>query len=100
MNKVNIEDSSYEKLLHVISHYMMAEMEEIAPFGSKTETEKEELIKVALKAIETSTIVLHEFLKPDALNFEKLDKASGMIKEGKYDDAYGFIFTNSSEDNN
>lgn len=98
MNKVNIEDSSYEKLLHVISHYMMAEMEEITPFNSKTDSEKEELIKIALKAIETSTIILHEFLKPDALDFEKLDKASNMIKDGKYDDAYGFIFTNSSSE--
>lgn len=99
MNKLNIEDSSYEKILHVISHYMMGEMEEIAPYGAKTDAEKEELIKVALKAIETSTIVLHEFLKPNALNFEKLDKADTMIKDGKYDDAYSFIFTNSSNEN-
>lgn len=89
----NLND--YEKLLRVISHYMMSELEEIAPFDSKTDTEREELIKVALKSIETSTIVLHEFLKPDAINFQKLEKANDLINEKKYQDAYEFIFTST-----
>lgn len=97
MNKIKIEDKNYEKMLQIISHYMLGEIEELIAFNSKTDSEREEIIKIALKAIETSTIVLHEFLNPNALKFEKLDKASSMIKDGKYDDAYRFIFTENSE---
>lgn len=91
-NDTKLDDNTYEKLLRIISHYTISELEEIVPFGSKSDEDREQITKVALKSIETTTIIMHEFLNANALNLTKVDTANDLLKNNKLEEAYTYIF--------
>ena len=87
-----LTDEQLEKLFSIIAHYMMNELEEFSPFEEKSEAQREEVLKVAMRSIETTTVVLKELLKPDAFDFDKINEAHGLIKGNQAEKAHKFIF--------
>ncbi len=85
-------DEQLEQLFKIVSHYMMSELEELTPFDERTPEECENILKVTMKSIETTTMVMKEFLKPDALDWQKVEKAHGLLQENKMKEAHAYIF--------
>ncbi len=90
--KADLKSNHFENLLKINAHYVMNEIEEIIPYDSVSDEEREKIIKVAMKTIETTTIVMHEFLKEDSVNYTKIDEAVDFLDKNKYEEAYKFIF--------
>ena len=87
--KSQLPDATLEKLLAIVSHYAFAELEEIAPFDSKSDSERQDIMKIAIKAIETSVIVSNELHAPaSTVNDEKIEKIYNLLQSSKFDEAY------------
>ena len=85
MSKLN--DQSLEKLLSTISHYVMDSLDEIVAFDVKSNEAREEIIKVALKSLEVSSILTCKFFDTNTLDLEQLDKVDIAIKENDFEKA-------------
>ena len=93
----NLTDEQLEGLFQIISRFMIPELEEIAPMLNKTDEQCEEILKVAMKAIETSTIVLSEFLNPNSFDVEKIGHVKELLKQNQYESAQKYIFGEVTE---
>lgn len=87
--KSSLPDATLEKLLSIVSHYAFAELEELTPFDTKSDEEREEIMKIAVKTIETSVIVANELHTPaSTVNNDKVDKIYELLQSQDFDNAY------------
>lgn len=92
MNIQKITDNEYEKILKIISHNMMPELELLVPFEEIEEKNKEQILTVILKTIEVSTSIMSELIKDAKLDQEKIDTILNLMNEGKNEEAYKNIY--------
>lgn len=87
----NLDEQNFERILNIVTPFMMGELEEILPFANLSDERREETIKLAVKASEVTLVVMEKLLNADSLNSEKLDKVENLINEGKIDAAVELI---------
>jgi len=92
-NKLKISDTTLEKLLTVLSSYVIRELESVISFEKLSDDERTEVLKVALKSCEVTTQILSSFYNPMSLKTEILDKAYSAIKNNRTDEADEIIAT-------
>ena len=66
-----ITDSSLENLFTVNSHYVMDSLEEAVNFDGKTEEQREEIVRTALKSLEIATIMTCKFFDSETFDADK-----------------------------
>lgn len=71
---MEINDKKLEDLLQIVGAHVMGEIEEIVPFESKTEEEREEIFKLLMRATEVATIVNLKYLKDDQFDWAEIEK--------------------------
>ena len=90
-SELNISDAQLEKMLKIVSHYVFSELDEVVPFDSKSDEERDEIMKLVVKTIETSVIVSNELHNASSLNDQKVDTIVRLFQESKFDEAYGTL---------
>ncbi len=86
-----ISDQNLGKLLSVISHYALENLEEVIPYDKKSDTEKEEIVKAALKSLEVSAIVTLKFLDGKTFDESMLDDVYQSLEKKEFDKANTII---------
>lgn len=82
-----LSDENFEKLLSVLSPYVLDSLESIISFEDKDDAQREEILKAALKATEVSAYVTSSMFNDDSLNLEKLTQAREHIQKGDFESA-------------
>lgn len=80
-------DEDVEKLLMSIMPFVTAEIEDVCSYEDKTDEQREEILKVAVKSVEISVYILNRLAKDDSINEEKFNQLAGLIKENKVSEA-------------
>ncbi|MBT4790303.1 MAG: hypothetical protein HON90_01925 [Halobacteriovoraceae bacterium] len=87
----SLTDKQLEKFLTIASHYTFAELDELVPFDKKNDEERNEIMKVVVKTIESSVIVASELFKASSVDDSKLDNVFNLLNDKKFDEAYGLL---------
>lgn len=82
-----LSDENFENLLTVLSPYILESLETIIPFDEKTDEQREEIVKAALKATEVSAFITASMFEGETLNIEKLLKAKDHVINGDFESA-------------
>jgi len=85
MSKIN--DKSLEEILSIISHYVLDSLREVVDFNSKSDLDREEILKVALKSLEVSSILTCKFFDSNSLNTDLLSRVNTYIKSDDFENA-------------
>lgn len=91
MSEEVLGDQNLGKLLSVISHYALENLEEVIDYDKKSEEEREDIVKAALKSLEVSSIITLKFLDNKSFNQSKLDEVHQLIEGKQFDKANGVI---------
>lgn len=87
----NLDDQKLGKLLTVISHYALENLEEVISYDDKSEAEKEDIAKAALKSLEVSAVLTLKFLNNESFNEGKLNNVFEALEKKEYDKANSII---------
>jgi hypothetical protein len=87
----NLDDQKLGKLLTVISHYALENLEEVIPYDEKSEVEKEDIAKAALKSLEVSAVITLKFLNNESFDDGKLNNVFEALDKKEFDKANAII---------
>ena len=84
---MKLTDKNLENLLKVFTPFVLSELEEITPFSEKTDEQRQNIMKAAIKSLEVTTILFGKIIRDDSLDVAKLDELKELIESGKLDEA-------------
>ena len=88
---MKISDENLEKLLKSITPFLLSELEEVVSFENKTDEQREDIMKTAIKSLEVSAVLTTKFINDDSLNQSMLDEVNGLIEDQKLQEAADLI---------
>jgi hypothetical protein len=88
---ISLDDKSLGKLLSVITHYSLENLEDIIPYNSKSEKDKDEIVKAALKSLEVSCIITMKFFNNETFNNDLLSNIHKALESKKFAEANNLI---------
>ncbi len=86
-----ITDSSLENLFTVNSHYVMDSLGEDIEFEGKTDEQREEIVKTALKSLEIATIMTCKFFGAETFNADKIAQIAEALKAEDFSKANDLV---------
>lgn len=86
-----LDEKKFGKLLSIISHYALENLEDVIPYEKKSDEERDSIVKAALKSLEVSAVITLKFLDPNSFNEDLLDNIFLKLKDKKFDDANSII---------
>mgnify|MGYP000315456683 CR=1 FL=1 len=90
-----ITDSSLENLFTVNSHYVMDSLEEAVNFDGKTEEQREEIVRTALKSLEIATIMTCKFFDSETFDADKIMTIATELKNENFSKANDIVAQDS-----
>lgn len=80
-------DEDIETVFSSIMPFITSEVEEICPFDDKSDEQREEILKVALKSVEVTVYILNRLVNDKGLDREKLNELKKLIDENNLEKA-------------
>lgn len=86
-----MNDELMERLLKVINPFVLSSLEEIVAFDKKSDSERQEIMEVALRSLEIATVVATNFYDSEHINSKKLSSVEEAILNGDFQKAASLI---------
>lgn len=91
---LKLTDNEYETFLKIFMEFSLGEVEEICSFESKTDEQREEVIKVVMKSVEVATSLMTHFVNEDGLNRGFFERCESLVKEDQFQELAALINSN------
>ena len=85
--RMKLTDENLENLLKVFTPFVLSELEEVTPFIDKTDEQRQDIMKAAIKSLEVTAILFSKMVKDDSLEALRLAQLKELIESGKVDEA-------------
>lgn len=82
-----MENELIESFLKIANPFVMGAIEEIVPFDKRSDEQKNEIMRVALKSLEIATVITSKFYDLEKVDKEKLATALEAISQKNYEKA-------------
>ena len=86
-----LSDQLLEKLLKVLTPFVLSELEEVVTFSDKNDQQREEIMKASIKSLEVSCILCSKLFDSSSLNEEMVEQVLSLIDQNKMDEASDII---------
>ena len=86
-----LNDQSFENLLNLIGHCALETFDELIPFDDKTDQQKEDLLRVAMKSIEIAAVISCKFFDSETFEAEALAEIEKALKAKDYEKANALL---------
>ena len=82
-----LNDKSFGELINIIAHCTLEGIDEIVPFDNKTDEQREELLRVAMKSLEVASVITCKFFDSETFDVDAVAEISEALAAKNYEKA-------------
>ena len=82
-----LNDQTFSELLNVVAHCALDSFEEMVPFEEKSEKERDQLLRVAMKSLEIATVVSCRFFDSETLDTKSVGEINKALADKNFEEA-------------